>query len=66
LVEPVTHTDDMFGQVDDILLGQGLANEGDKVVVIAGTPPGIAGSTNDLRVHRVGDAHAQAAPAYKR
>jgi pyruvate kinase len=66
LVEPVTHTDDMFGQVDDILLGQGLASEGDKVVVIAGTPPGIAGSTNDLRVHRVGDAHAQAAPAYKR
>jgi pyruvate kinase len=66
LVDPVTHTDDMFGQVDDILLGQGLASEGDKVVVIAGTPPGIAGSTNDLRVHRVGDAHAQAAPAYKR
>lgn len=66
LVEPVTHTDDMFGQVDDILLGQGLASEGDKVVVIAGTPPGIAGSTNDLRVHRVGDAHGQAAPAYKR
>ncbi len=66
LVDPVTHTDDMFGQVDDILLGNGLASEGDKVVVIAGTPPGIAGSTNDLRVHRVGDAHAQAAPAYKR
>ena len=66
LVDPVTHTDDMFGQVDDILLGNGLASEGDKVVVIAGTPPGIAGSTNDLRVHRVGDAHAQAAPAYTR
>ncbi len=66
LVDPVTHTDDMFGQVDDILLGNGLASEGDKVVVIAGTPPGIAGSTNDLRVHRVGDAHGQAAPAYKR
>lgn len=66
LVDPVTHTDDMFGQVDDILLGHNLASEGDKVVVIAGTPPGIAGSTNDLRVHRVGDAHGQAAPAYKR
>ena len=66
LVDPVTHTDDMFGQVDDILLGNNLASEGDKVVVIAGTPPGIAGSTNDLRVHRVGDAHGQAAPAYKR
>lgn len=64
LVDPVTHTDELFGQVDDLLLGQKLADLGDKVVVIAGSPPGIAGSTNDLRVHKVGDAHNQAAPAY--
>ena len=64
LVEPVTHTDAMFVQVDDYLLGHGLAKVGDKVVVIAGTPPGIAGSTNDLRVHLVGDAHGGAAVAY--
>lgn len=64
LVDPVTHTDAMFGQVDELLLGKGLAEAGDKVVVIAGSPPGIAGSTNDLRVHLVGDARNQAAPAY--
>jgi len=64
LVENVTHTDAMFEQVDDILLGNDLAAPGDKVIVIAGSPPGIAGSTNDLRVHRVGDAHGEAAPAY--
>ncbi|KGJ75977.1 pyruvate kinase [Cryobacterium roopkundense] len=64
LVDPVTHTDAMFGQVDDILLGQGLAEIGDKVVVISGSPPGIVGSTNDIRVHRVGDAHNEVAPAY--
>jgi pyruvate kinase len=64
LVENVTHTDAMFAQVDDILIGKKLADVGDKVIVIAGTPPGIAGSTNDLRVHRVGDAHGEAAPAY--
>jgi pyruvate kinase len=64
LVENVTHTDAMFEQVDDILLGNDLALEGEKVIVIAGSPPGIAGSTNDLRVHRVGDAHGAAAPAY--
>lgn len=63
-VDPVTHTDAMFAQVDEILLGNGLAEIGDKVVVIAGTPPGISGSTNDLRVHRVGDARNAAAPAY--
>lgn len=65
LVDTVTHTDQMFGQVDDVLLGQGLATAGDKVVVIAGSPPGIAGSTNDLRVHTVGDARNAAAPAYE-
>jgi pyruvate kinase len=64
LVDRVTHTDSMFGQVDDILLGQGLAQLGDKVVVISGSPPGIAGSTNDIRVHRIGDAHNEVAPAY--
>ena len=64
LVENVTHTDAMFEQVDDILLGNDLAKAGEKVIVIAGSPPGIAGSTNDLRVHRVGDAHGEAAPAY--
>lgn len=64
-VDPVKHTDEMFPQVDDILLGGKLAQEGDKVIVIAGTPPGIAGSTNDLRIHRIGDAHAEVAPAYQ-
>ncbi|MFC5930198.1 pyruvate kinase [Cryobacterium melibiosiphilum] len=66
LVDTVTHTDAMFAQVDDILLGEGLAEIGDKVVVISGSPPGIVGSTNDIRVHRVGDAHNEAAPAYVR
>jgi len=65
LVDRVTHTDAMFGQVDDILLGLGKAEIGDKVLVISGSPPGISGSTNDLRVHRVGDAHQGVAPAYQ-
>ena len=64
LVDRVTHTDAMFAQVDDILLGQGLAEMGDKVVVISGSPPGIVGSTNDIRVYSVGDAHNGVAPAY--
>ncbi|GAB3387757.1 pyruvate kinase [Humibacter soli] len=64
LVDTVTHTDQMMGQVDDVLIGQGLAEVGDKVVVISGSPPGISGSTNDVRVHVVGDVHNEAAPAY--
>ncbi|MCK3768188.1 pyruvate kinase [Microbacterium aerolatum] len=65
LVDPVQHTDLMFLQVDDYLLKNGLAVEGDKVVVISGSPPGIVGSTNDIRVHKVGDAVNGAAPIYK-
>lgn len=64
LVDMVTHTDAMYGQVDDILLARGLAEVGDKVVVISGSPPGITGSTNDMRVHHVGDALNAAAPAW--
>ena len=36
------------------------------VVIIAGSPPGIPGSTNALRIHRMGDAINEAAPAYRR
>jgi pyruvate kinase len=64
VVDRVTHTDEMFHQVDDILLREGLAVIGDKVVVISGSPPGVSGSTNDLRVHRVGDAHNAPVPAW--
>jgi pyruvate kinase len=63
-VERVTHTDAMYRQVDDVLLGENLAEIGDKVIVISGSPPGIPGSTNDLRVHRVGDARNAVAPAW--
>ncbi|REJ05606.1 pyruvate kinase [Microbacterium bovistercoris] len=65
LVDVVEHTDLMFHQVDEYLLGNKLAVEGDKVVVISGSPPGIIGSTNDIRVHQVGDAVGGAAPVYK-
>jgi len=52
----VKHTDDMVLQVDQALLGENRARRGDLIVIVAGSPPGIAGSTNALRVHRVGDA----------
>jgi pyruvate kinase len=54
LVPKVDHTDAMFDQVDTTVLAEGLCKTGDEVVVVAGTPPGVSGSTNTLRVHRVG------------
>ncbi|MFM1994942.1 MAG: hypothetical protein RLZZ610_459 [Actinomycetota bacterium] len=54
LVPKVDHTDAMFNQVDSTVLAEGLCKAGDEVVVVAGTPPGVSGSTNTLRVHKVG------------
>ena len=65
LVDQVNHTDAMYHQVDEVLLREGLAEIGDKVVVISGSPPGIAGSTNDLRVHTIGDAINAKAPVWQ-
>jgi len=63
---PVQHTDEMVHQVDEQLLQIGRVREGDLVVIIAGSPPGIPGSANALRIHRMGDAINAVAPAYRR
>jgi pyruvate kinase len=54
LMPVVEHTDDMFRQVDQALLGMRFAEPNEYVVVVAGSPPGVPGSTNTLRVHRLG------------
>ena len=65
LAPEVEHTDEMVRQVDESLLKIGRVKEGDLVVIIAGSPPGIPGSTNALRIHRMGDAINEVAPAYR-
>ena len=54
LVPMVGHTDDMIRQVDKALIGTGRIDEGDRVVIVAGSPPGVAGHTNMIRVRRIG------------
>jgi pyruvate kinase len=61
----VSHTDEMVKQVDGLLLESKRTTIGDSVIIVAGSPPGIPGSTNAMRVHRMGDAVAGAAPAYR-
>ncbi|EMY36007.1 pyruvate kinase, partial [Arthrobacter crystallopoietes BAB-32] len=55
LSPPVQHTDEMTSQVDRLLRDESLAAPGDLTVLVAGSPPGTPGSTNSLKVHRVGD-----------
>ena len=54
LVPMVGHTDDMIRQVDQALIDTGRISEGERVVIVAGSPPGVAGHTNMVRVRRIG------------
>jgi pyruvate kinase len=54
LVPFVQTTDEMVAQVDESLLSNGRLAKGETVVIVAGSPPGTAGSTNAVRVHVVG------------
>ena len=65
LTPMVKHTDEMVMQADNLLIKSQRCVEGEFVVIVAGSPPGIPGSTNAMRVHRVGDAVSGAAPAYR-
>jgi pyruvate kinase len=55
MVPEVDSTDRMVRQVDLSMLSIGRYKLGDLVVVVAGSPPGTVGSTNLIRVHRLGE-----------
>jgi pyruvate kinase len=55
LVPRVDSTDQMVRQVDISMLSIGRYQPGDLVVIVAGSPPGTVGSTNLIRVHRLGE-----------
>ncbi len=66
LIAPVVKTtDEMVKQVDSVLIESGRARIGELIVIVAGSPPGIPGSTNALRVHCIGDAIGGVAAAYR-
>ena len=53
-VPTVEHTDAMVQQVDQTLRANGLAEDGDLVVIVFGAPVGVPGTTNSLLVHKIG------------
>src|SRR5918998_2758225 len=55
LVDFVHSTDAMVRQVDHAMLSIERFQPGDLVVIVAGSPPGTIGSTNLIRVHRLGE-----------
>ncbi|WP_312641548.1 pyruvate kinase [Hydrogenoanaerobacterium sp.] len=55
LIEEKESTDDLFQHAVDVAKGNNLVKSGDLVVITAGVPLGISGTTNLLKVHMVGD-----------
>ncbi|NJA56178.1 pyruvate kinase [Streptomyces sp. NEAU-H3] len=55
LVPHVDTTDAMVDLVDAETVKLGSLKDGDTVVITAGSPPGVPGSTNLVRVHHLGD-----------
>jgi pyruvate kinase len=50
LVAPFADTEEMFGLAGLWVLDQGLAQQGDCVIVTAGVPVGVPGTTNLVKV----------------
>jgi pyruvate kinase len=62
----VSTTDEMVRQADRAIIESRRATKGDLVVIVAGSPPGIPGSINAMRVHKVGDAVDGVVEAYRK
>ena len=48
--KPIQSYEDMSEQARHYAIEQGFAKQGDRIVIVAGVPFGVAGSTNNLRV----------------
>ncbi|MCQ8191430.1 pyruvate kinase [Streptomyces rugosispiralis] len=57
VVPYVEHTDAMVDLVDAELLKLGRYSAGDTMIMTAGSPPGVPGTTNMVRVHHLGGAN---------
>ncbi len=48
-------TDEMLVRMDGLMVERGYLRRGDLVVFVAGQPPGRLGTTNLMKLHRIGD-----------
>lgn len=55
LAPDVASTDEMLAQMDRVLTERGCLKAGDTVVFLAGQPVGRPGTTNLMKMHRIGD-----------
>lgn len=53
----VCSTDAMLSLADEVLLEENLADVGDNIIIVAGTPLAVGSVTNLLKLHTVGDKY---------
>lgn len=53
MINPARDTDDMFAKAIAVTRDNGLAQKGDEIVITAGVPVNVAGTTNLIKVHRL-------------
>jgi pyruvate kinase len=51
----VETTDEMIEEIEATLLGDGFVRVNDTIVIISGSPMWVTGTTNLLKLHRVGE-----------
>ncbi|NGO76161.1 pyruvate kinase [Streptomyces sp. YC504] len=54
VVQHVDNTDDMVELVDAEMMKINACSTGDTIIITAGSPPGVPGTTNMVRVHHLG------------
>jgi pyruvate kinase len=51
----VETTDEMVEEIESALLGDGSVGVNDVIVIISGAPMWVTGTTNLMKLHRVGE-----------
>ncbi|HEX9289698.1 MAG TPA: pyruvate kinase [Anaeromyxobacteraceae bacterium] len=57
IMEPVRNPDLMCEMVSDRLIADQVAKPGDRIVLVFGSPMGIPGQTNSIRLHQIPHPH---------
>ncbi|MDO5734533.1 MAG: pyruvate kinase [Eubacteriales bacterium] len=65
MIEEYTNTDELFDRAGERALEEGRVEIGDIIVVSGGTPVGISGTTNTLKVQNVGEMLCRGQTVFK-
>jgi pyruvate kinase len=53
-IRPIQHTDELVDEIEAALLEEKAVHPNDALVIVAGAPMWVRGTTNLMKLHRVG------------